>query len=55
MACTPVNGGVVICMLLPSVFAAVAEEFDHVGEEESPDFHQLSAGRGILQQGGHYF
>lgn len=39
----------------PSVFAAVAEEFDHVGEEESPDFHELGAGRGVLQQGGDHF
>lgn len=39
----------------PSVLAAVAEEFDHVGEEESPDFHELGAGRGVLQQGGDHF
>lgn len=39
----------------PSVLATVAEEFDHVGEEESPDFHELGAGRGVLQQGGDHF
>jgi len=39
---------------LPSVLAAVAEEFDHVGEEQPPDLHQLGAGGGALQQRGHH-
>lgn len=44
-----------ICMLLPAVLAAVAEEFYHVRKEKSPDFHQLRTGTGVLQQGGHHF
>lgn len=43
-----------LVLVLPSVFTAVAEEFNHVGEEESPNFHQLRTGCGVLQQGSHY-
>lgn len=42
-------------MFSPPVFATVAEEFDHVGQEESPDFHQLSTGGGVLEERGNYF
>ena len=40
--------------ILPSVLPAVAEQFDHVGEEQSPHLHELSAGGRVLQQRGHY-
>lgn len=33
----------------PSVLSAVAEQFNHVGKEEPPNFHQLYAGGGVLQ------
>lgn len=39
----------------PSVLSAVAEQLDHVREEESANLHQLRAGGGALQQGGHHF
>ena len=38
----------------PSVLTAVAEQFDHVGEKQPPDLHQLRAGAGALQQRGHH-
>lgn len=41
-------------LFLPSVFTTVTEEFNHVGEKESADFHQLSTGRGVLQEGSNY-
>lgn len=33
---------------LPSVLSAAAEQFDHVGEEEAADVHQLGAGGRVL-------
>lgn len=53
MTCCWINTIFVICVLLPPVFTAVTKEFYHIGKKESPDFHQLSAGWGVLEQGGH--
>lgn len=39
----------IVASCSPPVLSAVAEEFDHVREEESPDLHELSARRGVLQ------
>lgn len=33
----------------PSVLSAVAEQFDHVWEEEPPNLHQFRAGGRVLQ------
>lgn len=38
---------------LPSVLSAVAEEFDHIGQEKASYLHELGAGGGAFEQSSH--
>lgn len=48
---TKITDLVIATSVLPSVLSAVAEEFDHIGQEEASHFHQLSTrGRAFKQR-----